>query len=100
MLPFRRFAWHLWSLYLVKIFSCLIVYDNNLLFMASSGIALIIFTGKRLFEELDTDGDGHVTLEDLEIAMEKRKLPRRHGHQFMTRYYKYDHLNFHLSCSL
>ncbi|KAG8050873.1 hypothetical protein GUJ93_ZPchr0009g1384 [Zizania palustris] len=32
---------------------------------------------KRFFEELDRDGDGRVTLEDLEVAMRKRRLPRR-----------------------
>ncbi|XP_020598412.1 mitochondrial substrate carrier family protein C [Phalaenopsis equestris] len=39
--------------------------------------------GKRLFEELDRDGDGQVTLEDLEIAMRRRKLPRRYARDFL-----------------
>nr|KYP74758.1 hypothetical protein KK1_007449 [Cajanus cajan] len=41
--------------------------------------------GKRFFEELDRDGDGQVTLEDLEVAMRKRKLPRRYAKEFMSR---------------
>ena len=31
-------------------------------------------TGRRFFEELDRDGDGQVTLEDLEIAMRRRNF--------------------------
>ncbi|CAA0821222.1 mitochondrial substrate carrier family protein [Striga hermonthica] len=33
--------------------------------------------------ELDRDGDGKVTLEDLEIAMEKRKLPKIYARDFL-----------------
>ncbi|KAG6388193.1 hypothetical protein SASPL_153392 [Salvia splendens] len=41
--------------------------------------------GKRFFFELDRDGDGQVTLEDLEVAMRKRKLPKRYANEFMRR---------------
>ncbi|CAJ1976794.1 unnamed protein product, partial [Sphenostylis stenocarpa] len=39
---------------------------------------------RRFFEELDRDGDGQVTLEDLEVEMRKRKLPRRYAKEFMS----------------
>ncbi|GER28306.1 mitochondrial substrate carrier family protein [Striga asiatica] len=42
-------------------------------------------SSKRFFQELDRDVDGKVTLEDLEIAMEKRKLPKRYAHDFLRR---------------
>ncbi|KAL5567217.1 hypothetical protein UlMin_030381 [Ulmus minor] len=35
------------------------------------------------WKELDRDGDGQVTLEDLEIAMRKKKLPRRYANEFI-----------------
>ncbi|KAH6804867.1 mitochondrial substrate carrier family protein [Perilla frutescens var. frutescens] len=44
-----------------------------------------ISTWKRFFEELDRDGDGQVTLEDLEIAMASRNLPRRYAKEFLQR---------------
>lgn len=41
--------------------------------------------GKQLFEELDRDGDGQVTLGDLEVAMRKRNLPRKYACFFFHR---------------
>ncbi|XP_024543930.1 calcium-binding mitochondrial carrier protein SCaMC-1-A [Selaginella moellendorffii] len=41
--------------------------------------------GRRLFDELDRDKDGQVTLEDLELAMRKRRLPQRYAREFLRR---------------
>lgn len=41
--------------------------------------------GRRLFEELDRDSDGQVTLDDLEIAMKRRRLPQRYAREFLRR---------------
>lgn len=43
------------------------------------------FEGRKLFEELDADGDGQVRLEDLENAMKKRRLPVRYARAFLRR---------------
>ncbi|KAF8706952.1 hypothetical protein HU200_030561 [Digitaria exilis] len=51
--------------------------DKKKLFSVQDFFRYAEFEGKRFFEELDRDGDGQVTLEDLEIAMRKRRLPRR-----------------------
>nr|GMD38594.1 mitochondrial substrate carrier family protein C [Ipomoea batatas] len=39
--------------------------------------------GRRFFRELDRDCDGQVTLEDLEVALNDRKLPKQYAHEFM-----------------
>ncbi|XP_054814007.1 uncharacterized protein LOC129314555 [Prosopis cineraria] len=59
--------------------------DKKKLFSVQDFFRYTEAEGRRFFEELDTDGDGRVTLEDLEIAMRKRKLPRRYAHEFMRR---------------
>ena len=41
--------------------------------------------GRKLFDEIDQDGDGKVSLEDLKTAMKKRKLPEAYAHKFMNR---------------
>uniref|UniRef100_A0A0E0J5Q7 EF-hand domain-containing protein n=1 Tax=Oryza nivara TaxID=4536 RepID=A0A0E0J5Q7_ORYNI len=59
--------------------------DKKKLFSVHDFFRYAEFEGKRFFEELDRDGDGQVTLEDLEVAMRKRRLPRRYARDFLRR---------------
>ncbi|XP_068314797.1 uncharacterized protein [Pyrus communis] len=59
--------------------------DKKKLFSVQDFFRYTESEGRRFFEELDRDSDGQVTLEDLEIAIRKRKLPRRYAHEFMCR---------------
>lgn len=59
--------------------------DKKKLFSVQDFFRYTEAEGRRFFEELDRDGDGQVNLEDLEIAMRKRKLPRRYAREFMRR---------------
>ncbi|KAL6586551.1 hypothetical protein OROMI_001539 [Orobanche minor] len=59
--------------------------DKKKLFSVQDFFRYTETEGKRFFLELDRDGDGQVTLEDLEVAMRKRKLPKRYAHEFMRR---------------
>ncbi|KAG8390673.1 hypothetical protein BUALT_Bualt01G0108100 [Buddleja alternifolia] len=59
--------------------------DKKKLFSVQDFFRYTETEGKRFFQELDRDGDGQVTLEDLEVAMRKRKLPKRYAHEFMRR---------------
>ncbi|KAI3705182.1 hypothetical protein L1987_75416 [Smallanthus sonchifolius] len=59
--------------------------DKKKLFSVQDFFRYTEAEGRRFFEELDRDGDGQVTLEDLEVAIRKRKLPRRYAHEFLRR---------------
>ncbi|KAG8380416.1 hypothetical protein BUALT_Bualt06G0013100 [Buddleja alternifolia] len=59
--------------------------DKKKLFSVQDFFRYTEAEGKRFFLELDRDGDGQVTLEDLEVAMRKRKLPKRYAREFMCR---------------
>ncbi|GAB4836495.1 hypothetical protein Ancab_001407 [Ancistrocladus abbreviatus] len=59
--------------------------DKKKLFSVQDFFRYTEAEGRRFFEELDRDADGQVTLEDLEIAMRKRKLPQRYAREFMHR---------------
>ncbi|KAG9160186.1 hypothetical protein Leryth_023215 [Lithospermum erythrorhizon] len=59
--------------------------DKKKLFSVQEFFKYTEAEGRRFFEELDRDGDGQVNLEDLEIAMRKRKLPSRYAREFMHR---------------
>ncbi|GER42530.1 mitochondrial substrate carrier family protein [Striga asiatica] len=59
--------------------------DKKKLFSVQDFFRYTEAEGRRFFLELDRDGDGQVTLEDLEVAMRRRKLPKRYAHEFMRR---------------
>ncbi|XP_052199581.1 uncharacterized protein LOC127806380 isoform X2 [Diospyros lotus] len=59
--------------------------DKKKLFSVQDFFRYTESEGRRFFEELDRDGDSQVTLEDLEVAISKRKLPRRYAREFMQR---------------
>ncbi|KAK1382430.1 mitochondrial substrate carrier family protein C [Heracleum sosnowskyi] len=59
--------------------------DKKKLFSVQDFFRYTEAEGRRFFDELDRDRDGKVNLEDLEIAMRKRKLPRRYAHDLMRR---------------
>ncbi|KAJ8765949.1 hypothetical protein K2173_020465 [Erythroxylum novogranatense] len=59
--------------------------DKKKLFSVQDFFRYTEAEGRRFFEELDRDGDGEVTLEDLEIAMRKRKLSQKYARDFMRR---------------
>ncbi|KAF5177254.1 Calcium-binding mitochondrial carrier protein [Thalictrum thalictroides] len=59
--------------------------DKKKLFSVQDFFKYTETEGRRFFEELDRDGDGQVTLEDLEIAMRRRRLPQRYAREFLCR---------------
>ncbi|RWW81672.1 hypothetical protein BHE74_00009911 [Ensete ventricosum] len=59
--------------------------DKKKLFSVQDFFHYAEVEGRRFFEELDRDGDGQLNLEDLEIAMRKRNLPRRYAKVFLRR---------------
>lgn len=59
--------------------------DKKKLFSVQDFFRYTESEGKRFFEELDRDGDGQITLEDLEIAMKKRRLPRKYARELLCR---------------
>lgn len=59
--------------------------DKKKLFSVQDFFRYTQSEGRRFFDELDRDGDGQVTLEDLEVAVRKRRLPRRYAREFLRR---------------
>lgn len=44
-----------------------------------------VFAGRLFFRDLDKDGDGRVSMEDMKSAMRARKLPEAYAHEFIKR---------------
>ncbi|KAH7300747.1 hypothetical protein KP509_24G077700 [Ceratopteris richardii] len=59
--------------------------DKKKLFSVQDFFRYTESEGRRFFEELDRDNDGQVTLEDLEVAMRKRRLPQKYAREFLHR---------------
>lgn len=59
--------------------------DKKKLFSVQDFFRYTEAEGRRFFEELDRDNDGQVTLEDLEAAMRKRRLPQQYAREFLRR---------------
>jgi len=59
--------------------------DKKKLFSVQDFFRYTQSEGRRFFDELDRDGDGQVTLEDLQVAVQKRRLPRRYAREFLRR---------------
>ncbi|KAL9227124.1 hypothetical protein vseg_002857 [Gypsophila vaccaria] len=59
--------------------------DKKKLFSVQDFFRYTEAEGRRFFEELDRDGDGQVNIDDLEVVMRKRKLPRRYAREFLRR---------------
>lgn len=47
-------------------------------------MTVIWTSGRKLFQELDRDGDGHATLSDIEEAIRRRKLPPFYASEIIT----------------
>lgn len=67
------FFYNLWIIILSWVLSKIVF----LPYLCDQNIPHIL--GKQFFEELDRDGDGQVTLGDLEVAMKKRNLPKKYA---------------------
>lgn len=51
--------------------------------LSSKSLKVVLYLGRQFWKELDRDGDGKVSADDVKAVLKKRKLPESYGSDFI-----------------